>query len=106
MTLRAKYGVWLTRKRNCFSEMGTSSTSVIATAVALLGSLSINAISPKILSVVRSAIKDRHAHVNHYQRRRDGQVKTIHAEANQRVKKGDLLLEIDPAPYQGLQLVR
>ena len=29
-----------------------------------------------------------------------GQVKTIHAEANQRVKKGDLLLEIDPAPYQ------
>ncbi len=29
-----------------------------------------------------------------------GQVKTIHAQANQRVKKGDLLLEIDPAPYQ------
>jgi len=29
-----------------------------------------------------------------------GQVKMIHAEANQRVKKGDLLLEIDPAPYQ------
>ena len=29
-----------------------------------------------------------------------GQVKTIHAEANQRVKRGDLLLEIDPAPYQ------
>jgi membrane fusion protein (multidrug efflux system) len=29
-----------------------------------------------------------------------GQVKTIHAEANQLVKKGDLLLEIDPAPYQ------
>ena len=29
-----------------------------------------------------------------------GQVKTIHAEANLRVKKGDLLLEIDPAPYQ------
>ncbi|UGY20786.1 efflux RND transporter periplasmic adaptor subunit [Bradyrhizobium septentrionale] len=26
-----------------------------------------------------------------------GQVKAIHAEANQRVKKGDLLLEIDPA---------
>src|SRR5258708_15179821 len=56
MTLRAKYGVWLTRKRNCFSEMGTSSTSVIATAVALRGSLSINAISPKILSTVRSAM--------------------------------------------------
>jgi multidrug resistance efflux pump len=29
-----------------------------------------------------------------------GQVKAIHAEANQRVKKGDFLLEIDPAPYQ------
>ncbi|MGY0574269.1 hypothetical protein ACTGJ9_027015 [Bradyrhizobium sp. RDM12] len=29
-----------------------------------------------------------------------GQVKMIHAQANQRVKKGDLLLEIDPAPYQ------
>ncbi|MGY4486856.1 multidrug resistance efflux pump [Bradyrhizobium sp. LM3.2] len=29
-----------------------------------------------------------------------GQVKVIHAEANQRVKKGDLLLEIDPAPYK------
>ena len=29
-----------------------------------------------------------------------GQVKEIHAQANQRVKKGDLLLEIDPAPYQ------
>src|SRR6185295_8141608 len=56
ITLRAKYGVWVTRKRNCFSEMGTSSTSVIATAVALRGSLSIRAISPKILSVVRSAI--------------------------------------------------
>jgi hypothetical protein len=40
MTLRAKYGVWVTRKRNCFSETGTSSTSVIATAVALRGSLS------------------------------------------------------------------
>ena len=29
-----------------------------------------------------------------------GQVKTVHAKANQPVKKGDLLLEIDPAPYQ------
>jgi len=29
-----------------------------------------------------------------------GQVKTIHAQANQPLKKGDLLLEIDPAPYQ------
>ena len=29
-----------------------------------------------------------------------GQVKAVHAEANQPVKKGDLLLEIDPAPYQ------
>jgi membrane fusion protein (multidrug efflux system) len=29
-----------------------------------------------------------------------GQVKTIHAQANQSLKKGDLLLEIDPAPYQ------
>jgi membrane fusion protein, multidrug efflux system len=29
-----------------------------------------------------------------------GQVKTIYAEANQPLKKGDLLLEIDPAPYQ------
>ena len=29
-----------------------------------------------------------------------GQVKTVHAQANQPMKKGDLLLEIDPAPYQ------
>ena len=29
-----------------------------------------------------------------------GQVKKAHAVANQAVKKGDLLLEIDPAPYQ------
>jgi multidrug resistance efflux pump len=29
-----------------------------------------------------------------------GQVKTIYAQANQSMKKGDLLLEIDPAPYQ------
>jgi hypothetical protein len=55
MTLRAKCGVGPTRKRNCFSVMGTSSTSVIATAVALRGSLSIKAISPKISSAVSSA---------------------------------------------------
>lgn len=29
-----------------------------------------------------------------------GQVKKVHAEANQPVKKGDLLLEINPEPYQ------
>jgi membrane fusion protein, multidrug efflux system len=29
-----------------------------------------------------------------------GQVKTIYAQANQPLKKGDLLLEIDPVPYQ------
>lgn len=29
-----------------------------------------------------------------------GQVKTVYAQANQPVKKGDLLLEIDPEPYQ------
>ena len=29
-----------------------------------------------------------------------GQVKAVHAQANQPLKKGDLLLEIDPAPYQ------
>jgi membrane fusion protein, multidrug efflux system len=29
-----------------------------------------------------------------------GQVKTVQAEALKPVKKGDLLLEIDPAPYQ------
>jgi multidrug resistance efflux pump len=29
-----------------------------------------------------------------------GQVKQVRAQANQPVKKGDLLLEIDPAPYQ------
>ena len=66
MTLRAKYGVWLTRKRNCFSEMGTSSTSVIATAVALRGSLSIrchftkNIVSRKI---GHRSVADLNAHV-------------------------------------------
>jgi membrane fusion protein (multidrug efflux system) len=29
-----------------------------------------------------------------------GQVKTIYAQANQLMKKGDMLLEIDPTPYQ------
>jgi multidrug resistance efflux pump len=29
-----------------------------------------------------------------------GQVKAVHAQANQPMKKGDVLLEIDPAPYQ------
>src|SRR5262245_63610998 len=29
-----------------------------------------------------------------------GQVKKVVAQANQPIKKGDLLLEIDPAPYQ------
>ena len=29
-----------------------------------------------------------------------GQVRKVHAQANQPVKKGDLLLEIDPAPFQ------
>jgi multidrug efflux pump subunit AcrA (membrane-fusion protein) len=29
-----------------------------------------------------------------------GQVKTVHAQPNEPMKKGDLLLEIDPAPYQ------
>src|SRR5260370_36004427 len=29
-----------------------------------------------------------------------GQVKKVHAQPNQPLKKGDLLLEIDPAPYQ------
>src|SRR5271166_3637395 len=29
-----------------------------------------------------------------------GQVKAVYADANKRVKKGDLLLEIDPEPYQ------
>ena len=29
-----------------------------------------------------------------------GQVKAVHVEAMQPLKKGDLLLEIDPAPYQ------
>src|SRR5689334_13348810 len=29
-----------------------------------------------------------------------GQVKAVYAQANQPMKKGDLLLEIDPAPYQ------
>lgn len=29
-----------------------------------------------------------------------GQVKTVYAQANQPMKKGDLLLEIEPAPYQ------
>ena len=66
ITLRAKCGVWPTRKRNCFSEMGTSSTSVTATAVALRGSLSISAISPKMLSapkVGHHSIADLVAHV-------------------------------------------
>src|SRR5215472_9262107 len=30
-----------------------------------------------------------------------GQVKKVCAQANQPIKKGNLLLEIDPAPYQG-----
>ena len=67
MTLRAKYGVWLTRKRNCFSEMGTSSTSVIATAVALRGSLSINAhFTKNIVSrkIGHGSVADLNAHVN------------------------------------------
>src|SRR5208283_4238797 len=29
-----------------------------------------------------------------------GQVKAVYAQANQPMKKGDLLLEIDPTPYQ------
>src|SRR6476646_8114580 len=29
-----------------------------------------------------------------------GQVVKVHAKANQPIKKGDLLLEINPAPYQ------
>ena len=29
-----------------------------------------------------------------------GQVTAVHAQANQPMKKGDLLLEIEPAPYQ------
>jgi multidrug resistance efflux pump len=29
-----------------------------------------------------------------------GQVKKVHAQANQPVKKGELLLEIEPSPYQ------
>src|SRR6186997_1385498 len=29
-----------------------------------------------------------------------GQVLTVHAQANQPMKKGDLLLEINPEPYQ------
>src|SRR5437016_14583895 len=29
-----------------------------------------------------------------------GQVKKVYAQANQPLKKGDLLLEIDPEPYQ------
>jgi len=29
-----------------------------------------------------------------------GQVKVVHAQANQPMKKGDILLEIDPTPYQ------
>src|SRR5579862_1782421 len=48
MTLSAKYGVRLTRNRNCFSPTGTSFTSVAATAVALRGAASISAISPKM----------------------------------------------------------
>jgi hypothetical protein len=45
ITLSTKKGVWLTRKRNCLSPTGTSSTSVLATAVALRGASSISAIS-------------------------------------------------------------
>ena len=48
ITLSAKYGVRLTRNRNCFSPTGTSVTSVRATAVALRGAWSIRAISPKM----------------------------------------------------------
>ena len=29
MTLRAKYGVWLTRKRNCYSEMGRAPRGIV-----------------------------------------------------------------------------
>src|SRR5690348_10066465 len=29
-----------------------------------------------------------------------GQVKTVYADANRPLKRGDLLLEIDPTPYQ------
>src|SRR5262245_31413829 len=29
-----------------------------------------------------------------------GHVKAVHAQANQPMERGDLLLEIDPAPYQ------
>jgi hypothetical protein len=45
--------------------MGTSSTSVIATAVALRGSLSINAISPKIFSrkIGHGSVADLNGHV-------------------------------------------
>jgi hypothetical protein len=49
ITLSAKYGVLLTKKRNCFSPTGTSFTSVTATAVALRGAESMSAISPKKL---------------------------------------------------------
>lgn len=35
MTLNAKNGVWLMRKRNCFSEIGASVTSVTAMAAAV-----------------------------------------------------------------------
>lgn len=37
ITLSAKKGVWLTRKRNCFCPTGTSFTSPATTAVALRG---------------------------------------------------------------------
>ena len=50
MTLSAKCGVRLTRKRNCFSSTGTTVASVAATTVALRGLWSIRAISPKMLS--------------------------------------------------------
>src|ERR1700680_3111173 len=52
--LQREIGVWLTRNRNCFSDTGTNSTSVIAIAVALRGSPSISAISPKMLSAASS----------------------------------------------------
>jgi hypothetical protein len=47
ITLSAKKGVWLTRKRNCFCPTGTSFTSPAATAVALRGASSMSAISPE-----------------------------------------------------------
>src|SRR5580658_9744945 len=45
---KAKCGVLLIRNKNCFSAIGTTFTSVAATAVALRGAASISAISPKM----------------------------------------------------------